>query len=386
MDFDLLKNFMDSLTSSIIPGNSVVVYHKNEEVFRYSSGFSDVEKQIKMTGNELLNIYSCSKVATVVAALQLYEKGLFLLDDPLYEYISEFKEMYIKDSDGIIKKANNPITLRHLFTHTAGFTYNFDKKHVETLMDDKKDMSTISVAKAMTKDTLIFEPGTSWSYSFAHDVLGAVIEVVSGVRLSEYVKENIFSPLGVYDVFYHRTPEIYSKMAQQYRYDVPSDTGDIVKLQADSVKDGGKVINVGKEMMYEFSDAYDSGGAGIVTSVDSYAKFANALAMGDNRILSKGTIELLRTNQLDDRQINNFNWPQLNGYGYGLGVRTMIDRAKSGSNGAIGEFGWGGAAGANVLVDPDNEFSCFYAHHMLNPLENYYQPRLRNVLYSCLKQ
>lgn len=386
MDFDLLKNFMDSLTSSIIPGNSVVVYHKNEEVFRYSSGFSDVEKQIKMTGNELLNIYSCSKVATVVAALQLYEKGLFLLDDPLYEYISEFKEMYIKDSDGIIKKANNPITLRHLFTHTAGFTYNFDKKHVETLMDDKKDMSTISVAKAMAKDTLIFEPGTSWSYSFAHDVLGAVIEVVSGVRLSEYVKENIFSPLGVYDVFYHRTPEIYSKMAQQYRYDVPSDTGDIVKLQADSVKDGGKVINVGKEMMYEFSDAYDSGGAGIVTSVDSYAKFANALAMGDNRILTKGTIELLRTNQLDDRQINNFNWPQLKGYGYGLGVRTMIDRAKSGSNGAIGEFGWGGAAGANVLVDPDNEFSCFYAHHMLNPLENYYQPRLRNALYSCLKQ
>ena len=108
--------------------------------------------------------------------------------------------------------------------------------------------------------------------------------------------------------------------------------------------------------------------------------------MGDNRILSKGTIELLRTNQLDDRQINNFNWPQLKGYGYGLGVRTMIDRAKSGSNGAIGEFGWGGAAGANVLVDSDNEFSCFYAHHMLNPLENYYQPRLRNVLYSCLNR
>ena len=93
---------------------------------------------------------------------------------------------------------------------------------------------------------------------------------------------------------------------------------------------------------------------------------------------------MLKENQLNEHQIKYFNWPQLRGYGYGLGVRTMIDRVKAGSNGSIGEFGWGGAAGATVLIDTDLNLSMFYTHHMLNPQEEYYQPRLRNVLYSCL--
>ena len=103
------------------------------------------------------------------------------------------------------------------------------------------------------------------------------------------------------------------------------------------------------------------------------------------RILSAGTIELLRANQLGPVQLEDYNWPQLAGYGYGLGVRTMMDRARSGSNGSVGEFGWGGAAGANVLVDPDRHVSLFFAQHMLNPHEEHYQPRLRNVLYACLQ-
>ena len=107
--------------------------------------------------------------------------------------------------------------------------------------------------------------------------------------------------------------------------------------------------------------------------------------MNGERILSPATVELLHTNQLSDEQMAmNFNWPQLAGYGYGLGVRTMIDKAKGGSNGNLGEFGWGGAAGATVLADTKENLAVFYAHHMLNPHEEYYQPRLRNVVYSCI--
>ena len=148
MDFSYLKEFMDRLASWRIPGNSIVVYHKNKEVFRYSSGFSDVENKIKMTGNELLNIYSCSKVATVTAALQLYEKGYFLLDDPLCDYIPEFRQMYIRDRKGNLEKANNTITLRNLFTMTAGFSYDMNSHGInEARQKTKGKMPTLETVR-----------------------------------------------------------------------------------------------------------------------------------------------------------------------------------------------------------------------------------------------
>ena len=108
------------------------------------------------------------------------------------------------------------------------------------------------------------------------------------------------------------------------------------------------------------------------------------LGITGERILSENTVELLRTNRLNENQLKYLNWKQLTGYGYGLGVRTLIDKAKAGSTGNIGEFGWGGAAGATAIIDPKIGLSVFYAQHCLNPREEYYQPRVRNVLYSCL--
>ena len=151
----------------------------------------------------------------------------------------------------------------------------------------------------------------------------------------------------------------------------------------------GRIVHETKDNELILGCEYDSGWAGITTSVSDYLKFVSALAndgIGKNgeQIISGNTIDLLRTNQLSGKQFDNYSWKQLTGYGYGLGVRTLIDKAKSGSNGSLGEFGWGGTAGATVLVDPKLKLSAFYTHHMLNPQEEYYQPRLRNVLYSCL--
>ena len=124
MDFSNLKDFMDRLTGWIIPGNSIVVYKDGAQVFSYRSGFSDLEKREPMKGGELFHIYSCSKPTTVVAALQLYEKGYFLLDDPLYDFIPEFRHMQVRRADGTVEAARSPITMRHLFTMTAGLDYN----------------------------------------------------------------------------------------------------------------------------------------------------------------------------------------------------------------------------------------------------------------------
>ena len=384
MNFEYMKNFMNSLTEWIIPGNSVVIYKDGKKVFEYSSGYSDLEKKIKKTGEEQLYIYSCSKVATVTAALQLYEQGKFLLSDPLYEYLPEFKKMYVKDGDRI-KAAENPITIRDLFTMTAGLSYATNTPAFEKarkLPDGKLDTRT--VIKCLAEEPLLFEPGARWNYSLCHDVLAVLAEVVSGMRFSEYMKKNIFEPLDMNNSYYHAPNDVI--ISPQYIYEI-QDTKNIVELQQKEHTSGVVKRAYGNELV--FGENYDSGGAGIITTVDDYAKFAAALAnsgtgLNNNRILSSATVKLMKTNQLNEAQRKTMNWRRLRGYGYGLGVRTLIDKAESGSNSSIGEIGWGGAAGATIIADTEEKVALFYAHHMLNPQEEYYQPRLRNVLYSCL--
>lgn len=391
MDFKNLMHFMDSLTDGIIPGNSICIYKDNKEIFRYSSGYSDIENKIKMCGNELLYIYSCSKLATVTAALQLLERGNILLSDPLYEYIPEFKDMFVKNHNGEIEKCKNAISLRNLFTMTAGFDYDLDKLKVDYGSNIASvDLSTMECIKRVASYPLLFEPGTHWNYSLCHDILAGVVETVSGKKFSDYVKQNIFDLCGIKDSSFHISDDCKKNMAVQYSYE-PQEaniTDSFVEMQKKSVG-VGILKRTENKNSFIISNEYDSGGAGIITKVGEYAKFVSALANGGispigERILSKYAIELMRTNQLSGDILSDFDWLQLEGYGYGLGVRTMIDRAKGGSLSPIGEFGWSGAAGATAIIDSENRLGIFYAHHMLNPLEDYYQPRLRNVIYSCI--
>lgn len=391
MDFTNLKNFLDHLTSWRIPGNGVKVCLGGKEVFSYTSGYADAENKIPMTLDHYVNIYSCSKVATVTAALQLYEQGKFRLDDPLYAFIPEYKEMMISDEKGT-RKAEKLITLRHLFTMTSGLTYNRNTQafpKARELTGGKMD--TLTVIRCLASDPLAFEPGEKWNYSLSHDVLAAVVEVISGKRFSEYVRENIFAPLDVRAVYHNET--VQDKMAMQYEY-IDGNAASAIDQQAGKAAGGdGYYKPVGPNQSHELGPEYDSGGAGITTTINDYSKFCVALANGGvgatgEKILSAGTIDLLRTNQLNAAQLKTFSWPQLRGYGYGLGVRTLISKDPKIKDpeiiGNIGEFGWGGAAGATVLVDPELKLSVFYAHHMLNPQEDYYQPRLRNVVYRCI--
>lgn len=390
MDFKPLEQFMDHLTSWRIPGNCIKVCIDGKEIFSYNSGYSDLENKVPMTGEGLFNIYSCSKPITVTAALQLYEKGVFLLDDPLYEYIPEFKKMYVKEGEDV-REAKNPITMRNLLTMTAGFSYDMSApgfKKAREITGGRMD--TLTVARCVAEDPLHYEPGTKWVYSIGHDILAAAVEAMSGMKFRDYVKKNIFEPLGMNDSYYHNE-EVIDRVNNLYRF-VDGENTDIVKLQSGEINSvGGTVKKEKKTVTHVLGAEYDSGGAGVTTSIEDYMKFANAMALGGigtngERILSGGTVDLMKTNQLSKELLPYLNWSQLTGYGYGLGVRTMIDKAKSGSTGNIGEFGWGGAAGATLLADTDLKLAVFYTHHMLNPQETYYQPRLRNVVYNCINR
>lgn len=386
MNFKPMKELMDHLTNWRIPGNVIVIYKDGEAIFEYTSGYSDIEKKELMTSDKYFYLYSCSKITTCLAALQLLEKGVYGLDDPLYDFIPRFKELYVKNGSDVIKTPH-PVTIRNLFTMTAGFNYDtkapaFDDARKKT--NGKFD--TLETIKCLADYPLDFVPGERWQYSLCHDVLGGFVEVVSGKKFGDYVKENIFEPLKIEASYNDK--DYKEKMCRQYRFDDDSTEEDIVKLQSSARKaDGGRIVRHSLSNSLIFGDNYESGGAGIITTVPDYAKLMGALANGGiskngEKIIERKTIELWRTNQLDENQKKYFNWEQLKGYGYGLGVRTLIDKS---IGTPLGEIGWGGAAGANALVDVDNNISFFYAHHMLNNQEAYVQPRLRNSLYECFK-
>lgn len=392
MDFTKLRDFLDYMAANLNPGCAITVYYKNEKAFEYAAGLRSIETGEKLVGDELFNIYSCSKIMTVTAALTLFERGIYLMNDPLSEYIPEFDKMKIRQPDGSLVDAKRKITVGDLFSMSAGMNYNLNSPSIARARElTGGKMDTPTVVRCLAGEPLSFEPGTRWQYSLCHDVLAGLVAILTGKPFREYVREAILEPLGMTETVYHHTPETLARTAEQYQFrpSAQKTSDDIVEMQKSGRGFAGEFVNVGKGVSHILGPEYDSGGAGITTSCGDYAKLIAALAnnglgLTGERILSSKTVELMKTNRLNERQLADFCWNQLAGYGYGLGVRTHIDRAKSGSNASLGEFGWGGAAGATAIIDSDLGLGAFLVQHTLNPREEWYQPRLRNVIYSCI--
>lgn len=393
MEFTNLKNCMDRIVQKYnTPGVDCIVYKEHEIVFRYFAGMSDIEKNKKMNGNELYLIFSMTKMITCTAALQLFEQGKYLMNDPVSKYLPEFKEMKIS-ADGLNAEnatqittgnimgectqynqdgyAKNQITIKDLFTMSAGLDYALSDDAITYALTEGKT-TTRELVGAMAEKILGFEPGTRFRYSLCHDVLGALIEVWSGQKLGEYMKEHIFEPLNMNNTFFGIPGDEtrFAKMAARYTYD-----------------ENREPKRLPLECVYNLSKEYESGGAGLTSCTEDYALFLDALSCGGigkngKRILTPETVELMGTNQLKGRQLDDF-YQLRPGYGYGLGVRTHIDKAQSGSLSPIGEFGWDGAAGAFSLVDTQNKLSLTYFQH-IHGWDIRIQSEIRNALYRCI--
>ena len=383
MDFSYMEDFLNSLVSEHqIPGVDCIVKKRHETIFRHHAGFADKEVGKPMTGSELFNLYSATKAITCVAVLQLFEQGKLLLTDPVYLYLPEYHHMLVKHVNPVgtvsIIPAQNLITIKHLLSMTAGLNYDLSSPVFAAVYEQTGGRApTREVIRQLAGQPLIYDPGTDWMYSLAHDVLGAVVEVVSGERFGDYLQNHIFKPLGMTRTGFSRSQVVLDQMMAQYMRD--TETGEISRISLDNE--------------FVFGSEYESGGAGLISCVDDYSRFTATLASGGvsesgKRILSPATIDLMRINHLNASQAKSFAYTELVGYGYGLGVRTLVDKVAGGSNGPVGEFGWSGAAGIYFLIDPENELSLFYAqqvretvHSKLHP---YIHPRLRNLLYSSL--
>ena len=336
-----------------IPGNDCIVYHNGKCVYRHFAGYSDKENKIEMTGKEFYNIYSCSKPITCVAALQLYEKGLFKLEDKLSKYMPEFETMSVQTDTGV-KIAENSITIKDLFCMTTGYSYHSAPATEACRKATDGRCPTREFMKYLAKMPLAFEPGTKWMYGLSHDILAALVEVISGIRFGEYVKKNIFEPLSMNDSTFLLDDSEVDKLCAQYK--------------------GEKAERIEKTILsFKFGTEYESGGAGCISTVEDYIKFLEGLRAG--KLLKEETITLMSTNQLNDNQLVDY-W--VDGYGYGLGVRCPKDESKT-------DFGWGGAAGSYLFIDRDNGITAFYAQHFIESPVQSFRSEITPIIQKIIK-
>ena len=357
MDFSEVKRLMDeSVAQHGVPCSDIAIVYKGKIVYRYMNGTSDDEKKVPIKGDEQYFIFSATKPITCTAVLQLVEAGKLSLEDKVSDYIPEFENMMVKTEDGL-KKAEKPITIKNLFTMTSGLNYNLANPSILAAKEKNPNASTMEMVRAMAGEPLEFEPGEHFLYSLSHDVLAAVAEVVTGMKFGDYLKENIFDVCGMTRTGFWTNEAAKDMVCSQYMYDPES----------------GESSLMGKENVYILTPAYQSGGAGLISCVDDYIKFVTEMSNG-NRLLKPETIELMRADQLGEQAYQDFQSGKT-GYTYGLGVRTDA----YGRFAHKGEFGWDGAAGAYVMIDPDNHIGIFYATHVRNHGTYLYQELHQNI-------
>ncbi|MFP4017345.1 MAG: serine hydrolase domain-containing protein [Halanaerobiales bacterium] len=349
-------------------------------------GYADKEEGRLSTEDTVYRLYSMTKVVICTAAMILFERGEFLLNEPIYEYIPEYRDTMVfhTEPNGMIhvEKAENPILIKDAFTMSVGLPYPFGDSPTSKAMEKVREeliykhgkFDIVTEAKAMGSVPVAFEPGTHWLYGYGHDIIAALIQVISGKTVGQFLKDEIFDPLGMNDTGYRFKEDIEKRLAVYYR---KNDDGSFSK--ADAFLDE-----------YHQRDAiYEAGGAGLYSTVRDYLKFSQMLACGgsfnNERIIGRKTIDLMRANHLNEIQLRDFQNSYLAGYGYGLGVRTLMSNAEGHSNGSIGEFGWTGFPGTYVSIDPEENFSIVYMHQMDPNMEEYHHLRVRAVANGCLK-
>ena len=378
----LIGNTMSRfVTEGQIAGCSAKIIRGGETLFQGSFGYADIEKQKPMDDSTIFPIASMSKVITVAGIMRLYEQGLFKLWDPVSEYLPGFKHptVALEKPDGgyEIVPAKGEVTLRQLFTMTSGVPYAGNDTAAARIQKEKGEAylaehgtvpPTVEYCNLVGGLPLAFEPGERWMYGFSIDVLGAVIEVLSGKTLGEYLKETIFDPLGMKDTGFFVPPEKQSRAATLYHI-------------REGMKPDGRTYPSEKPI-------FESGGGGLFSTLEDYSRFAQMLLRGGTldgeRILGRKTIDLISRDHLTPQQQATHSWDTQRGYGYGLGVRVMTNPEIADINGSVGEWGWDGAFGNWFCVDPKENLTCVYLTTNL-PGDHYrFIPKLMASMYASL--
>jgi CubicO group peptidase (beta-lactamase class C family) len=356
-----------------VPGAVALIARRGRLAYFESYGKRDPANSAPMAKDSIFRIYSMTKPIVSVAAMMLWEEGRFLLSDPVGKFLPELSALKVALTRGAeidLVDAERPITIQDLLRHTSGLTYEFrgngpvHKKYMAEKIYSRSQSNADQVA-TLGKLPLVHQPGTKWEYSRSTDVLGRLIEVLSGLTLGEYLQQHILAPLGMVDTAFHVPEQSHARLAEAFAKD--PDTGSGVQLI--SVRDAPK---------------FESGGGGLVSTAGDYARFLQMMLnrgrLDGLRLLSRKTIELMTADHLGP--ITGAPDLLLPGYGFGLGFAVRLQPGISAVPGSVGQYFWGGLAGTTFWVDPAEEL--FAIMLIQGPGQrDYFRTLFRDMVYAA---
>ncbi|MCM1191531.1 MAG: beta-lactamase family protein [Butyrivibrio sp.] len=384
------KETMDRLIgqeveSGRVKGAAALVLHRGREIYSSAFGFADAERGYPMMRDTIIRLYSMSKPVTAVAAMILAERGEIDLWDPVSKYLPCFQGQKVwEDGRGEIP-AKREVTIYDLLNMTSGITYPDEATEpgrrmgavVEKLVAARERGERVDTRACMEKIAsvpLVFQPGERWMYGFSADVLGGVVEAASGRTFGEFLGREIFEPLDMRDTGFFVPKEKRERFAQAYEQ-----------------TEAGLIPHKGAHLGEYYGEdvAFESGGAGLVSTLDDYAHFASMLVQGGTyngkHILGRKTVDFMTGNHLTKQQAACLDWDSLRGYGYGCLMRVLTDAGAAGSNGSPGEFGWDGWTGNYVTMDRKEDLVLLYFIQLCGAGTTPLVRKLRMVTYGALE-
>jgi CubicO group peptidase (beta-lactamase class C family) len=387
LDTVSLKKLDDLVTRDVaagrLPGAVIVVYRDGQVVHQRAIGQRDAATQAPMTVDSIFRIYSMSKPIVSVGLMMLVEDGRVNLDEPVARYLPEFKDVQLgvekKDAAGNVTVERVPAprapTVQDLLRHTSGLTYGvFGKSAVKTeyLKSGlhKADLDNTGFSKKLASLPLAYAPGTTWEYSRSTDVVGALIERVSGQTLGVYLQQRILGPLGMKDSGFSVPADKLNRVAEPF------------KLDPDS-RQPVTLLDVTKPPVFE------SGGGGMVSTAVDYLRFARMVLNGGERILSRKTVDSMTSDHLGPDLIRASRVPGAStgylpgpGFGFGLGFAVRVAPGESANAGSVGEANWGGLGGTYFWIDPEEQLIAVWMMQAPGQREHY-RKVFKNMVYGA---
>ena len=393
LDGKVMGNIRDYLKEQYVePGKYVgtltLVARKGEIAYLDALGFMDRENKKAMQEDAIFSIYSMSKPITSIALMQLYEKSLFRLDDPIHWHIPSWRNLRVYESglypNYLTSRPKRHMTIRDLLSHMSGLPYafmlrtNVDAAYRKTKLQATGDLQ--AMIDTLAQLPLEFSPGDQWNYSVSTDVCGYLVEHFSGMKLDKYFQKHIFDPLGMEDTGFSCAKEKVDRLASLYEQHPKK--GPVL------VDPGGaKTARVKKRKML-------SGGGGLLSTMSDYYRFCSMLLnqgeLDGTRIIGRKTLAMMASNHLPDNKDltemsqSAFSETTYQGVGFGLGFSVILDPVKTQSLTDVGEYGWGGAASTVFWVNPKEEMVVIFLTQLLPSSTYQVRRELRSLVYSSL--
>lgn len=391
MDKARLEKLQDVLNEMVetnfVSGVNCMVIHKGKEVCYYQAGLRDKAAGLPVTRDTIFRLYSQSKPITSAAVMLLLQEAKIDLMEPISKYLPEFSNQKYIDDNGNLCDLDMPVTIQQLLNMTSGISYpgdtNESDRAVDAICQDalsklytEDEMTTEEFINRLAKAPLAFRPGKIWNYGFSADVLGLLVEKVSGMRFSDFLKKYFFEPLEMPDTDFYVPAEKQNRLAKTYEVagqELVLYTGDNLLIQN----------------RMERKPKFESGGAGLASTIDDYSHFSQMLMDGGvykkRRILYESTVDFMTKSHLTlEQQKGVEGWSHMGGFSYGNLMRVMRDPGLASSISSKGEYGWDGWLGAYFMNDPKHDLSFFMMQQKKDTGTTEYTRRLRNVLFSAL--